>query len=628
MQKKIVFILLALLLTASVKSVHAQAKQATITLLNRQSQETNSIIDGNTVRLSIKLAAPVSAEAYVDFFLDGIDDPVASCTLLDGTDSCMSEPLFSLGWYWNADGSQHPERTIHAQIDGEDTAGTMQVTVKPRPVVMVHGFISNWETWQKYLGADGYLASIGLQGFAVGDRQEPGVLNTGHTENPRQRTNTIAENADILQQYIAGVQKDTDAEKVDLLVHSMGGMISRYYIDRIMSNDNVAQVIFLGTPMAGSSCVFPLAALGFMQPASLEIQPSYMINIFNTQIVHRQGVPFHMLAGTLLVDPLTSPCAEAPSDTVVALSSATFVPLDDVERIPIYHGDLTTDAGVFGNGVRKFLQAPPGSFDPRPDPLDPLTQPDAPEQFSRAYTGHLAPGATAQVTINIDPNVRLANFNLYDSSRSLEIAVRGANGNAIQLDAKKNGMLKLDDPNTMTYLGYGFPQPKPGAWVVELKTTSKTPAQGADYAINARFLGGVQLEAGTDPTILTLGKTVKFTASLKGDGGSSATVASAVALIRRPDGTSESLPLVANGDQYSLTYQPDQRGLYHVELSVTGKAADGTLTDRAANLNFEVDAAQLRARNGTNLWVTLIALAMLILALIIVLILKQYIKKR
>jgi pimeloyl-ACP methyl ester carboxylesterase len=357
---------------------------------------------------------------------------------------------------------------------------------------MVHGFISTWETWKPYLGPQGYLASLGLAGFAVGDGQAPGVLNTGSASNPAARTNSIAQNAEILGQYLAAVQQQTGAEKVDLLVHSMGGMISRYYLDRVMKTGNVAQVIFLGTPMSGSACVYPVASLGFLMPASLEILPDYMVHIFNQQIVHRQGVPFHMVAGTLLIDPLTSPCASAPSDTVVALDSATSISLEDVQQMPLYHGDLTFDAQVFETKVRHLLQASPGAFAPRPDPPAPSVTTQA-EQFSRAYPGHLGLGEVREVTIHIDPNVSLANFSLYDSSRSLAIEVRGASGNVIQLDAAKNGELKITDPATMVYLGYGFQQPKPGKWVVTLKTTAATPPAGADYALLARFTGGATL---------------------------------------------------------------------------------------------------------------------------------------
>ena len=570
----------------SVSTVNAQGSDATIHVLDRNRAEVSSITDGNTIQLGVKLPAKVTSSSKAEFFIDGFPSPVASCSLATSEDSCTSDAFPALGWFWSADGTPQPRRGIHVRVNGQEIPGTQTVNLRPHPVVMVHGFLSNWETWKAYLGPDGYLASMGLQGFAVGDGQVPGVLNTGSPSNPAGKTNSIAQNAEILGQYIDAVQKKTGAEKVDLLVHSMGGMIARYYLDRVMKTDSVAQVIFLGTPMAGSACVYPVASLGYLMPASIEILPDYMTNIFNQQIVHRHGVPFHMVAGTLLVDPLTSPCATAPSDTVVALGSATSIALDDVQELPMFHGSLTSEKPVFETDVRHLLQSPPGSFAPRPD-LVARSVTTQPEQFSRAYTGHLKPGETSEVTINIDPNVSLANFSLYDSSRSLTTEVRGASGNVIELDATKNGILKIDDPATMLYLGYGFKQPKPGKWVVTLKTTDKTPAQGADYAIIARFIGGATLTAKTSLTIPELGQPVTILASLQMD-GTNLTIDSAQALIRKPDGAQETLTLSQNGDAYSAEYKPGQSGLHSVEVILTGKSADGFAVDRAAYLTFEV----------------------------------------
>ena len=627
MHKKIALIILGLFLFASAFPVHAKKGQASIRLFDRQAKEISSIIDGNLVQLSIKLDAPVSDVADVSFFLD-VNQFAASCTILSGEDTCKTDPFSALGWYWNSDETKQSQRTISAQIDENNVAGSLQVTVKPRPVVMVHGFISNWDVWKPYLGESGYLASIGLQGFAVGDGQAPGVLNTGSVSDPRARTNTIAQNAEVLGKYIAGVQQKTGAEKVDLLVHSMGGMIARYYIDRVMTSENVAQVIFLGTPMAGSTCVFPLAALGFMLPASLEIQPGYMSNIFNNQIIHRHGIPFHMLSGTFITDSLASPCAEAPSDSVVARDSTTSITLDSQDDMTIYHGDMTSDPGVFDTVVRPLLQAPPGSFDAPPDPdLDSSSSVvNTPEQFSRAYTGHLSPGQTALVTIQIDPNVTLANFSLYDSSRSLDMEVHGANGNLIQLDAQKNGMLKLDDPRTMIYLGYGFAQPKPGAWRVELKTTSQTPTSGADYAVNARYTGGTRLEARVSQTIVNIGRAVAFTSRLQGN-GVAVTPESAVALIRKPDGSSETLTPSLQAGVFKLSYQPQLIGLYNVEFSVAGRTASGAMVERAAYLSFETQSVEEQVQRANNSWSTLVLIVLLTVALILVSIVKRRLKR-
>lgn len=612
MRQKLTIVLLLTFLLATLFTAHARAEGISIRLLNRADQETTAITDGDSVRLSIKLTQAASADATVSFLVEGLPQPVATCAIAAGQDSCLSDPIPTLGWYWGADATAHAQQTLSAQINGQAAEGSLQISIKPRPVVMLHGFISSWETWQSYLGDSGYLASLGLDGFAVGDGQVPGVMNTGKAADPRAHTNTIAQNAAILKEYIAAVQQKTGAEKVDLLVHSMGGMISRYYIDRVMTDDNVAQVIFLGTPMAGSACTIPLAALGFMFPASVEIQPSYMTNIFNRQITHRHGIPFHMVAGTLLTDPLTSPCADAPSDTVVGLDSATSIGLDDLVRRPIYHGDLTTDPDIFEQIVRKLLTAAPEAFRPRPDPAPPAASvPTA--QFSRTYTGHLNPGQTADVTIQIDPNVSLANFSLYDSSRSLEIEVRGASGNVIQLDAQKNGTLQLDDPETMIYLGYGFADPKPGAWVVTLKTTAKTPPDGADYALNARYIGGASLDASTSQTILPLGQSLDIRASLQA-GSTTANVTSAEAIIRKPDGTTETLTLSAqtSGD-YSVSYTPAQNGLYSVELNVAGIGPNASILDRAASLSFETESAQQQAQKAEFSWWIILALAALCL---------------
>lgn len=566
--------------------VAAQGEGVVIRVLDRQGQEISSLVDGNTLQLSLSLAAAVSTPAEAAFFIDGLAQPVATCSLAAGAKTCTSAAFAATGWYWASAGTPQPQRTLHLKFGEREVPVSLMLGIRPRPVVMVHGFLSSWETWQAYLGPQGYLATLGLQGFAVGDGQVPGVLNTGSPSNPAGKTNSIAQNAEILGQYLSAVQQQTGAEKVDLLVHSMGGMISRYYLDRVMSNDNVAQVIFLGTPMAGSACVYPLASLGYLLPASLEILPDYMTNIFNQQIVHRHGIPFHMVAGTLLTDPLTSPCAAAPSDTVVALGSATSIALDDVQETPLYHGDLTADRQVFETNVRHLLQAPPGAFAPRPDLAAPSVT-TQPEQFSRAYTGHLGPGETAEVVIDIEPNVSLANFNLYDSSRSLTIEVRGASGKLLELDTLRNGSLKIDDPATLLYLGYGFKQPKPGKWVVTLKTTAETPAAGANYALNARFIGGATLTAKSDPTIPELGQPVTIQASLE-QAGTPLTVTLAQALVRQPDGNQVTLVLVPAGQVYRVAYTPQQPGLHGVEVSLLGQTAEGLSVDRAAYLTFEV----------------------------------------
>jgi hypothetical protein len=270
------------------------------------------------------------------------------------------------------------------------------------------------------------------------------------------------------------------------------------------------------------------------------------------------------------------------------------------------HGDLTVNRLVFDGAVKALLQAGPEAFSPRPDPAAPAVQ-TALEQFSRTFTGHVNPGETAKVTIQIDPNVTLANFSMYDSSRSLQVEVRGASGNVIALDPQKNGLMVVDDPATMIYLGYGFANPKPGAWVVTLQPTVSTPPQGADFALNAHYTGGATLEAQTSPTIPAFNQRVEVTARLQA-AGQSLTIDSAQALIRKPDGGTVTLDLLRNGDVFSAVYTPDQSGLYAVQVLVTGKTPEGNAIDRAAYLSFEVQPSAEEVKQGQSVvafsWVT------------------------
>ena len=59
-------------------------------------------------------------------------------------------------------------------------------------------------------------------------------MNTGIPSQPTTPTNSIAENARIVAEYVEAVRQNTGAERVDLVAHSLGGLISRYYVQNLM----------------------------------------------------------------------------------------------------------------------------------------------------------------------------------------------------------------------------------------------------------------------------------------------------------------------------------------------------------------------------------------------------------
>jgi hypothetical protein len=317
-------------------------------------------------------------------------------------------------------------------------------------------------------------------------------------------------------------------------------------------------------------------------------------------------VPFYALAGTKLLEEVASPCTPVPSDVVVTLDSVKAIPVP-VEEMPLLHTELTTSRDAFEEFVTPLLKTPPAEFEAPADP-PPGTNAPASQQFSRAYTGHLNPGESEDVVINIDPNVTVANFALFDTTRSLTISVIGASGQQLELDPVENGVIRVDDPSTMIYLGYGFKQPRPGRWVVKLQTSATTPASGADFAITAQFNGGALLETTQAVTVPRVNETVTITGRLTSD-GAGVPLTGASAVVRQPDGSVETLDMTVNGNQAELKISPRLSGIYGVEVKILANSADGNVIDRAAFLTF--DAQPTRTETASNQIIAGLVAAML-----------------
>jgi triacylglycerol esterase/lipase EstA (alpha/beta hydrolase family) len=91
-----------------------------------------------------------------------------------------------------------------------------------------------------------------------------------------------------------------NAWHVDIVAHSMGGLISRFYIHSFMQpvfdgKPEVAHLVMLGTPNMGSPCADLMGGVFdfFEQPveAMRQLRPSVVAE-FNRQITNRKNVNF------------------------------------------------------------------------------------------------------------------------------------------------------------------------------------------------------------------------------------------------------------------------------------------------------------------------------------------------
>lgn len=113
--------------------------------------------------------------------------------------------------------------------------------------------------------------------FIIWSRLIDDLINTGYVENtdlfvfPYDWRHGNADTAALLAGAIDEILADTGASKVDIIAHSMGGLVTKEYI-RTRGEDKIDQIIFMGTPHYGAPKSLKTLLFGdtFGVPAVLE----------------------------------------------------------------------------------------------------------------------------------------------------------------------------------------------------------------------------------------------------------------------------------------------------------------------------------------------------------------------
>ena len=82
-------------------------------------------------------------------------------------------------------------------------------------------------------------------------------------------------NASFLRNKINQIQEICGCEKVDVIAHSMGGLVARQYIQSIDYGNDVDQIIFLGTPHKGSQQSYLRWEAGEFESGTLNLLTKY-----------------------------------------------------------------------------------------------------------------------------------------------------------------------------------------------------------------------------------------------------------------------------------------------------------------------------------------------------------------
>lgn len=448
---------------------------------------------------------------------------------------------------------------------------TFSVPVKPRPVILVHGFADKYSIWNTYVNT---FQSMGVDAYAANN------LDTGSWDNPTLRTNSIAVNSAALWEFIRGVQYKTGAASVDLMGHSMGGLISRYYIHAYMptSPPIVRQLIMLGTPNGGSPFAEPLVNMKYFLPASMELTPHYMNAFFNPRVTDRYGVVFRLVAGNA---DKGNPALPGPDDGIVQVSSTRAIQLDEYRIIPwiggvvppTVHTLLANDPAIFERFVKDLFITVPRSqstiandtpLETSQHILDLTTQRVAsdPTAFAATYEHHIVVDDQAMVS-----------FNFYISGSDASITLRDPSGSLIDVSAQGRN---ISDTPLLPDYSYVVTNPTSGEW-----TAIITPnAQGVRSATNEETSSTVFVLAEDDAANKILKAQIPREAPVSTSMLLSALLESeeeladvqVQALITSPSGQQRTITMnTLDGWIYQTTVPLSEEGIYTALISASGK---------------------------------------------------------
>ena len=368
-------------------------------------------VDGNMVRIKTRVLNASGETKYADVRFketykgdrwDGarpdapLSDSVVSVRLDPGEEREVEMVWDSSGYAWFDDGRPRLVQRIRAELEenGRKTDElTKNLKVAPKPVVLVHGLWSNWRAWESWQNILTTSHSYDWKAFPVGERPEKGLMNTGGEFLSSGPTGGIFENSQQVGRYIRYAQEERNAWHVDVVAHSMGGLIARHYIHNFMppgadGRPQVAHLVMLGTPNMGSPCADVMNStfevLGKTVEAVRQLKPSVVAE-FNQVNVNRKGVRFSALAG----NPLPVMCKTVVwNDGVVPVESAVWK-IKDHALSKSVHTDLT-GAADFSSFVKPRLAVGPKG-DHNPERPEQPQLPQYPGQVNRNEGGAPSP---------------------------------------------------------------------------------------------------------------------------------------------------------------------------------------------------------------------------------------------
>lgn len=185
------------------------------------------------------------------------------------------------------------------------------------PVLIIHGFLGTRGSMymlERRLVQDGFICvSFNLGTFNVRD---------------------IRRSAFLIHRKIERILAQTPSQKIDIIGHSMGGLIGLYYVKKLGGHARVRKLIMMGTPVRGTwAALAGVATLGLWSTSSWQLLPRSRFLDELAQGAIPPGVEVHTIAAARdWVVPLATTRLTGATSSTVPLGHSSLVVSEEVYR--------------------------------------------------------------------------------------------------------------------------------------------------------------------------------------------------------------------------------------------------------------------------------------------------------
>ncbi|HEY6174226.1 MAG TPA: alpha/beta fold hydrolase, partial [Kofleriaceae bacterium] len=144
----------------------------------------------------------------------------------------------------------------------------------------------------------------------------------------------IRRSAFLIHRKIERILAQTPSQRIDIIGHSMGGLIGLYYVKKLGGHARVRKLIMMGTPIRGTwAALMGVMMLGLWSTSSWQLLPRSRFLDELAQGPLPPGVEVHTIAAARdWVVPLPTTRLSGASATTVPLGHSSLVVSEEVYR--------------------------------------------------------------------------------------------------------------------------------------------------------------------------------------------------------------------------------------------------------------------------------------------------------